>query len=638
MTLVLVKVTTFIRNQIIDKLFSEKKLEISNQKTEIVAVNQISCNEYITTINEWFLDNQEIYQNYDFVDNMQSLIGGTVSIFQKIDSGYVRISTNVLNSDSSRAVNTFIPNNSPVVSSIEKGINYFGRAYVVNEWYTTAYKPIYDDTEIVGMLYVGDKEKDLPDLRKILNNLKIGNSGNIFIFDKEGNVIIHSKCEGENWMDKDIIKQIINEKNGLKYYKSTSDSVKTIIAYKYFDEFELFIASEIIEKQETDEVISGTIRYSVLIAVAIIIILSLFIFGFTYERFYKYISKIEIANQKLENTKLALKQSEAKFQTLFNNSSDEIYVADLHGNFIEVNQLACETLEYSKDELLKMRFSDIKTEKYKPAVWENLNIIKEKGSHTYETEQVTKTGKILVVEMKSRLIDYEGKKVIMSIARNIKERKALEKKIISTVIETEEKERKRFATDLHDGLGPILSTIKFYADLLKNKNTNSSSEELILNINELVDLAISSSREISNNITPTILHDFGLATAVKEFTDYINKTKSVAITVDTKNYYLKKHGFEETILYQVIKELINNTLKHASANNIKIELKNTETQTIVYYRDDGDGFNFDEMLEKSSGLGLNNIVNKIKTIKGTCDFNTQPGKGMFVLISVKSDI
>jgi len=622
--------------KILNKFFYEKDFQLTTQKISIEAINQITGNKVNTQINNWKLDSESLYGNYNFVDEIQLLIGGTVTIFQKIDSGYVRISTNVLNSDSIRAVNTFISNNSPVVQAIEKGETYFGSAFVVNEWYITAYQPLVVQNNIVGMLFVGNKEKDLDELRKILNNLKIGNSGSVFVFDKTGEVIIHQLDETKNY--KSLIKEILAKKNSVKNFISENNSQKTIVAYKYFDKFNIYIAAEIIEKEETSELINKIIKYSILIALLIIVILSLFIFKFTYERLYKYLNKIETTNKNLENTKLALNLSEEKFQTLFNNSSDEIYVTDLKGNFIEVNKITSETLGYTRDELLKMRFSDIKTEKYKYQVWDNLNIIKEKGKHTYETEHITKDGKIQLIEMKSRMIDYQGEKAIMTIARNINERKAMEKKIISTVIETEEKERKRFAADLHDGLGPILSTIKLYADLLKNKsNANTSKEELIQNIIELVDLAIASSKEISNNLTPTILHDFGLAVAINEFTNYINKTKSISIHVDTENYTLNKHNFEETILYQVTKELINNTLKHASAKSIKIELKNTDTQTLLYYRDDGEGFDFENMLQTGSGLGLTNIVNKIKTIKGTCDFNTQPGKGMFVLINVKNE-
>lgn len=71
--------------------------------------------------------------------------------------------------------------------------------------------------------------------------------------------------------------------------------------------------------------------------------------------------------------------------------------------------------------------------------------------------------------MSSRVIDYMGKKAILSIGRDITERKDIERKIASAIIETEEKERRRFAADLHDDLAPLLSTIKLYIDLLKKE-------------------------------------------------------------------------------------------------------------------------------------------------------------------------
>ena len=152
-------------------------------------------------IQSWNLGNAEIYNNFSYVDKINSLVGGTITIFQKIDSGYVRTSTNVLKSDGSRAVGTYIPNESPVVQTIEKGETYIGRAFVVNDWYITAYEPIIYNGEIVGMLYVGDKEKDLDELRSKLIDLKIGNSGFPFVLDQNGEFIINPQTSKENWID-----------------------------------------------------------------------------------------------------------------------------------------------------------------------------------------------------------------------------------------------------------------------------------------------------------------------------------------------------------------------------------------------------------------------------------------------------
>ncbi len=322
------------------------------------------------------------------------------------------------------------------------------------------------------------------------------------------------------------------------------------------------------------------------------------------------------------------------FNFLFQNSSDAIFLLDLHGNIIEVNDIACEILGYEKSELLKKNLINIKSKKYSQLVQENLSIIIKNKVYTYETECVKKNGEIFPVEMKSRLAEYDNRDVIISVARNILRRKEFEKKLLQTIIKTEEKERKRFAADLHDGLSPILSTIKLYADLLNKDNfKQTSKEEILKEIDELVELAISTSKEIANNITPSILHDFGLAIAVKEFCKYVNNTKKVKILAETENYINKDNELIDSVLYQAIKELINNALKHSDAENIKLELKSKNNQIILYYKDDGKGFDVSKILENSNGLGLNNIINKIKTIKGTCDFYSD--KGLIFMAVIK---
>ncbi len=610
--------------------FYTSDFKIDDNYTEVEAINQITKNTHIAKVQNWYINNQLLLESHKLVDTIKYLVGGTATIFQKIDSGYLRVSTNVQTIENKRAICTFIPNNSPVVQTIEKGEVYYGRAYVVNGWYITAYEPLRDQKgEIIGMLYVGYKEKNLDDIRQLVSKIEIGNSGYVFAIDTSANVIIHPQNEGQNWADSAVIRQIIKQKNGLIKYNCPNDDCQHLVSFRYFKEFDLIIAAEIIQEQEVAKLKSKLIKDSVIIALISLAILSLIIFILTYRNLRK-------SYRKIDKTKRALEISETKFETLFDNSSDEIYVSDLNGNFIEVNKIACETLGYTREEFLKMNFVDIKKGKYRSMVDENIKKIQEKGEATYESEHLCKDGRVFAVEMKSRLIDYEGKKVIMSVARNIEVRKAMEKRIISTVIQTEEKERKKFAADLHDELGPILSTIKLYSDLLKSKAIEDpKNKEIINDIDGLTDMAISTAKDLQNRITPSILHDFGLATAIEEFCNYVNKTKSVKIKTDVQNYKPVSESIVETIIFQVTKELIHNTLKHASARNIKIELKVLNNQLILYYQDDGVGFDIDEMIRTSQGLGLNNIVNKVTTIKGVCDFNSRPDKGMFVLITVK---
>lgn len=328
---------------------------------------------------------------------------------------------------------------------------------------------------------------------------------------------------------------------------------------------------------------------------------------------------------------------EQRFQFLFNNTSDEMFLADFDGNFIEVNQEALSRLGYSRAELMEKNFADIKTAKYIPYVKKNIEIILRNGQHVYETEHLSKDGKVISLEMSSRVIDYFGRSAILSIARDITERREIERKVAAAIIETEERERKRFAADLHDDLGPLLSTIKLYTDLLKKDNFKKMNrEEAVEAIDELVDQAIVSAREISNNIMPSILHDFGLIAAIRDFCNYINNTRSLNIELDTSQYTLNKTGIEETILFQSVKELVNNTLKHSQANNVSVFLESHGDRVNLLYKDDGIGFNVEERMQEKTGLGLNNIVNKVQTIRGICLIKSSPGEGMSVMITLHS--
>ena len=629
----LANVKTYLK--VADDYFYSKSFAIKKDSIQVKVISQITGASHYTWIKKWEIDGNSIDRNHSFIDKIADLTGSTVTIFQKIDSGYVRMSTNVLNNDHERALNTYISNNSPVVQQIEKGNKYFGRAYVVNDWYISAYEPVIINGKTVGMLYVGCKEKDLSEFKKTLSQIKIGKSGMMLIFDESGNVIISKQYEGENWKDKKIFEHILKNKRGITKIIDEQNGKEKILAFDYFDDFKLYLAASVYPEDETKTLIKDIVSQSFMYGTIIFVLLSIFVYFITTENLHTYLKQLEISNKKLSFTREALEHSENKFRTLFNNSSDEVFVSDYQGRFVELNQVACDTLEYTREELLKKRFFDIKTKKYRPYVSQNIKKIIAQGYHTYDTEHVSKSGKVYPFEMKSKIIEYEGRHLILSIARNISDRKAMEKQIVQTIIETEMNERKRFSADLHDGLGPVLSAIRLYSDLIKRGNFNKMSlEEAVSNIDELVDMAISNTKEISNNITPNVLEDFGLSVAIQEFCSFISRTKSIAIDLSTNNFTITKPGIETTILYQTVKELINNTLKHAQAQNIRIELKNYNDQVILYYRDDGQGFNVDEKLNQRNGLGLHNIINKIKMLKGNCDFNSAEGKGMFVLINL----
>lgn len=615
-------------------IFYSKPFKILPDTISILVENQITKQKHIATLNRWVWGNRILYKNNAFVDSVRYILhGGTVTIFQKTDSGYIRISTNVRMKDNSRAIGTYIPDNSPVIKAIENRRTYVGRAYVVNQWYITAYEPVVYDGRIVGMLYFGDKEKDLKGLKKIFNSVKLGKSGFVFVVDENKNCVICPEKHKSD-VEKDDLLAGINAKTGIIRYKSQGK--KLLAAYKYYDDFKLYVIAIVNETEETKSEIQTIIHTSLLIAFLITVILSLFIYLITRKNISQFLIKIEQKEKKIKKTTRELKQSENRFKTLFENAGDDIFVTDGVGNIIEVNKAACNTLGYSRNELLKMNMGEIKTSKYASAVQKTYETIYEKGKLTFESEHITKTGEILQVEIKSRVLESGNQKDVLSIARNISERKKVERRVLNAVIQTEERERERFAKDMHDGLGPLLSAIKLYANELSDAGLEKDEKkEMVKYIDELIDEAISNTRTISNNLMPRIINDYGVAKAIQSFCDKINKTEKINIHFHPINIDNSLNQNVQLILYRAVSELINNTMKHAFAKNIYIDLNKEGNKISLIFCDDGKGFEVDNILEnKCSGMGLRNVISRIRSINGNCKFFSSPGEGFKITIEI----
>ncbi len=162
----------------------------------------------------WSVDGQEIAKNYTLVDQVQQMVGGTCTVFQLIPgSRLLRISTNVLRSDGSRAVGTYLPASSEVTRTILRGETYRGRAFVVNDWYITAYEPIFDEhKKVIGALYVGIPEQRAVTLETAIKSIKIGKTGYAFIMDSSGRLVVHPAKEGETILE-------AKDSSGFEYIK-----------------------------------------------------------------------------------------------------------------------------------------------------------------------------------------------------------------------------------------------------------------------------------------------------------------------------------------------------------------------------------------------------------------------------------
>lgn len=215
-------------------------------------------------------------------------------------------------------------------------------------------------------------------------------------------------------------------------------------------------------------------------------------------------------------------------------------------------------------------------------------------------------------------------------------RRLTEKMFLNTIIQTEERERKRFAKDLHDGLGPLLSTVKLSVSSLAQMKHDPTSNEIIENTELVINEAIKSLKEISDNLSPHVLNNFGLIKALNNFINKINAAKTIRINLQTD---LKDERFDsnvEVVLYRVLCELINNTIKHANAKKIHISLTKDDEYLSILYKDDGKGFDVSKVIDQpaSTGMGFSNIYSRINSLKGEINVESEKKKGTLVNIKV----
>ncbi|MBP3289487.1 MAG: sensor histidine kinase [Alistipes sp.] len=223
-------------------------------------------------------------------------------------------------------------------------------------------------------------------------------------------------------------------------------------------------------------------------------------------------------------------------------------------------------------------------------------------------------------------------KLIIYIDRLNRHRQLTDRRILTAVLRTEEKTRSNFSKELHDGLGPLLSSAKISLSALARTEMDSSRREIFDNTLYVVEEALRSLREISNNLSPHVLSDFGLARGIQTFIDRALTLHKVKISFVTN---MRGERFDtdiEVIMYRVVCELVTNSLKHSGCSEIRLSLSVSGDLLELQYTDNGRGFNPQAMMD--CGMGLSNISSRINSLNGELDIRSAKGKGMRATVKI----
>lgn len=203
------------------------------------------------------------------------------------------------------------------------------------------------------------------------------------------------------------------------------------------------------------------------------------------------------------------------------------------------------------------------------------------------------------------------------------------------IIDAEEKERRRIAQDLHDGVGQLLSAAKLNLSNLDSKIINQTNEQKLAmqNALSLVDDSVKEVRAVSHNMMPNTLIKLGLASAVREFITKLGNAPTLKVDLEIVGLDNRLDNQIETVLYRVIQEVVNNIIKHAKASRISMQLIRHDAELNIMIEDNGVGFDTN-LLDNFEGIGLKGIQTRIEFLNGTVHFDSTIGRGTTVIIDV----
>ena len=356
-----------------------------------------------------------------------------------------------------------------------------------------------------------------------------------------------------------------------------------------------------------------------------------------FEESQHHVAELEERMAERKRTEVALRESEERYRELFENARDAIYVHDLEGNYTSVNR-ATETLTgYTREEIVGHNLAELVPAEQRQYVRESFCAkVAEQGETTYEIDLLAKDGRRVPVEVRSQAI-YENSVMVgvQSTARDITERKLAQeglKMFSRQLIEAQEDERRRIARELHDQVGQILIAVKMN---LHTEQQVSQTSEVCCSIKdniEAVDEALRLVRDLSVELRPPVLDDFGLVTALHWYIDRYTKRTGlevdVVINMPDENERFSREL--ETACFRIAQEALTNIVRHAQANHVRLQLVKDGNVLLLSVKDNGVGFDPERLRKgapRAATLGLISMQERAHAAGGTIEIDSAISQG-----------
>jgi PAS domain S-box-containing protein len=351
---------------------------------------------------------------------------------------------------------------------------------------------------------------------------------------------------------------------------------------------------------------------------------------------YLVIFLLLVLGLSIGNTLRKLRRTENKYRLLFDLSPLPKYIIDpTDFRILDVNESAIELYGFSREEFLKMTPFDLRRLKEKEQIIfkEEMKPFSDPGnSFSGKALHYKKNGNPIEVEINSHTIFLEKRKVILVTINDITEKEIMEKKITAAIIKTQENERQKLGTELHDNVGQILISTQLHL----NMGINAEDDKRKIYLDETrkyLTMAINEIRGISHRVFPAFLEQTSLPEAINNLLEGMNPEGNLSIRFEYDSRLLTEfiNADIKLNIYRILQEQLKNIQKYSKATEIKIELRAKNSRILLKITDNGIGFDSSKI---KPGIGLMNIKKRAELFSGKFVLETAPQKGCSLTIEI----
>tara|TARA_B110000967_G_scaffold49358_1_gene50288 strand:+ start:438 stop:1601 length:1164 start_codon:yes stop_codon:yes gene_type:complete len=328
---------------------------------------------------------------------------------------------------------------------------------------------------------------------------------------------------------------------------------------------------------------------------------------------------------------MATNVSKDYFLSIYNAVTDLIIILDNNQNISDINSSVCSLFNIELNEVIGKSIYHIIGDK--KSTFSKFERIKDSSinSYTFEAEIDYNNIKIIGLLTSSKIIDRVNKKQGFLIKiKDITQSKKTEQRIIQTIVRTEQNEQKRMADDLHDSLAQEVAMAKLMVTNLEvyGEKNDQNFNKLIQTSKHILDEAITHIREICYNLMPSVLIKGNIEIALSEFVKKLNSQNIIRFHYKSEGNFDNLNSEIEIVIFRIVQEFINNSIKHSKAKNVTIVTKiNGDNNFFIELKDDGVGFNLKKLKPNTDGRGINNLKTKVNAFEGEYSLTSKENEG-----------